>query len=140
MADIAKKVYLLARRDVFRAEPKNVDAVKAKANVEIKTNTEAKEVKGDGLINAIILNDDSELKVEGLFIDIGLVPSTAIIKDLGIETDEKGFIKVDRNMKTNMDGVYAAGDICDASEFKQIITAAAQGSQAVHSIFNKVSK
>ncbi|RLE39315.1 thioredoxin reductase [Candidatus Woesearchaeota archaeon] len=140
MSDIANKVYLLVRSDRFKAEPINIESVKKRQNIEIKTFAEVKEIRGEQLVSSVLLKDNSELKVEAVLIEIGQVPSTAIVKELGIEMDEYGYVKVDKNMATNIARVYAAGDITNETEFKQIITAASQGSRAIHSIFNAKSK
>jgi len=76
------------------------------------------------------------LPVDGVFIEIGGVPTTELIRPLGVEIDDKGFVKVNVEMATNIPGIFAAGDITDAAgEFQQIVIAIAQGARAVLSVF-----
>jgi len=76
------------------------------------------------------------LPVDGVFIEIGGEPITELVKPLGVEVDDKGFVKVNDDMATNLSGIFAAGDITDAAgEFQQIVIAVAQGARAVLSVF-----
>ena len=74
-----------------------------------------------------------------MFVEIGSTPSTAIAKELGVELDEGGYIKVDEGMRTNIKGVYAAGDVTAGSaKFRQIVTAASEGAIAAVSAFQDI--
>jgi len=75
------------------------------------------------------------LKLDGVFIEIGAIPVTTIIKKLGIQTDESSYIHVNENMETNVSGIFAGGDVVK-SKLKQIITAANQGAIAAKSSYN----
>ena len=104
-----------------------------------------KEIVGEKKLEKIILskphNGSSEIIVDGLFIEIGAVPSVALPKSLGVELDERGYVKVDNMMKTNIDGFFAAGDVVGHfGRFKQDITAAAMGTVAATSTYedNKI--
>ena len=139
MADIAEKVYLIHRREEFRAEDFWIDSVKNNPKIEVITGVILEEVKGDTKVNELIFdrpyNDSLSLAVDGVFIEIGFVPNVELFKGLGIEIDEGGFIKVDAEQRTNIAGVWAAGDIStNSNKFKQIITAAAEGAVAAVSI------
>src|SRR3989344_5398672 len=114
-------------------------------NEEVLMETEVKEIVGEKMLEKIILskpyNGSSEIIVDGLFIEIGAVPSVALPKSLGVELDEHGYVKVDNMMKTNIDGFFAAGDVVSHfGRFKQDITAAAMGTGAATSTYedNKI--
>jgi len=139
MADIAKKVYLIYRKDKLRAETFWVRSIEKSKNIEVIYNTNVKEVYGKDRVEKVILDNlyksKDELKLAGLFIEIGFIPSTALVENLGVELDADGHIKVEDNGKTTTAGVWAAGDITTGSnKFKQIITAAAEGAICANSI------
>jgi thioredoxin reductase (NADPH) len=136
LADIASKVYLIYRQGELRAEPAWVEEVKKNPKIEVIYNANPVEVKGENVVKSIALDNGTELEIDGLFIEIGTTPGAAIISGLGVETDEKGYIKVDENMKTNLDKVWAAGDITTAnSKLKQIVVAASEGAVATYNAF-----
>lgn len=140
-AQYAKKIYVIVRSGELRAEPINYDEMKRLGDkVEVLFNTEVNELVGKGKLEKVLLskpyNNSSELMIDGLFIEIGTLPNTTLAKALGVITDERGYIVVDNGMKTNIDGVFAAGDNVNFfGGFKQAITAAAMGSVAATSAF-----
>jgi thioredoxin reductase (NADPH) len=139
MADIAKKVYLIYRKDKLRAETFWIKSVEESKSIEVVYNTNVKEIHGENKIEKVSLDNSykskSDLKLDGLFIEIGFTPSTALVEDLGVEIDEEGYIKVETDGKTTVSGIWAAGDITNGSEkFKQIVTAASEGAIAANSI------
>ncbi len=141
LTEHAKKVYIIYRRDEIRPEPMTKKKIYEKVEegkIEIINNTNVKEIKGNKMMNKVVLDNSykgsKELEIEGLFINIGGVPTTELLKNLDIETSKSGEIKVDKEMSTNVPGIYAAGDVTD-NKFKQVITAAYQGSRAIQSIF-----
>jgi len=80
-----------------------------------------------------------ELALDGIFIEVGGVPGTALVRPLGVELDESGFIRVDLEMGTNVPGLFAAGDITSSgSLLQQIVTACAQGATAAASAYKFV--
>ncbi|QIW23412.1 thioredoxin-disulfide reductase [Sulfolobus sp. S-194] len=142
----ATKVYLVHRRDEFKAQPIYVESVKQKPNVEFILNSAVKEIKGDKIVRKVIVqnlktNEIRELDVNGVFVEIGFDPPTDFARQNGLEVDSHGYIKVDEWMRTNIEGVYAAGD-CTGMwlGFRQIITSAAQGAVAAHSAFNYLTE
>lgn len=140
-AQVAKKVYLIHRKNEFRAEPYWVDRVKAKDNVTFVLNTNVVEVLGDQKVSGIKLDAPFEgsdtLTVDGVFIEIGANPATDLAKSIGCETDAKGYLSVDNAMKTVVPGVFGAGDITNGSNyFAQFTTAAGEGATAANSAFN----
>jgi len=130
----ASKVYLIVRRDELRASQIMQDKIKANPKVEIIWNSEVKEVLGDGkLVNALKLfnsseNNESELKVDGMFLAIGHIPNTKIFQGI-LDLDEEGYLIVKDNTKTKYEGVFVAGDVKDRS-YRQAITAAGMGCMA----------
>ena len=143
LSEHCKKVYIIYRRGELRAEPINKQRVLEKENIEIIYNTNITEIKGDKLVNKVILdnpyNGSNELEVQGVFIEIGEIPQSELAEKLGIELTEKKEIKVDKFMRTSKKLVYAAGDVTDF-EFRQAIVSAAQGSIAAWSAFEDLTK
>ncbi len=145
-AQYAKKIYVLVRGDEIKAEPINYDEMKKLGDkVEILFNTEVSELVGKEKLEKLIIskpyNGSNELSIDGVFVEIGALPNTILAKSLGVVCDERGYILVDGLMKTNIDGVFAAGDTVNFfGGFKQAITAAAMGSVAATSAYqdNKI--
>lgn len=145
MSDIAKKVYLIYRKDKLRAETFWVNSLEKAKNVEIIYSTNVKEIKGKDKLEKILLDNiykgSTEIKLNGLFIEIGFTPNIELIKNLGLEIDNENYIKIEQNGQTTINGVWAAGDITTGSnKFKQIITAASEGAIAINSIQNYLKK
>ena len=139
MADIADKIYIIYRRDKLRAEKFWVDSIEKSDKIEILYSTNIKEIKGTEKVEEIVLdnnfNGSSKLKVDGIFVEIGADPSTNLVKNIGVDLDAEGYIKIENDGKTSVKGIWAAGDITNGSnKFKQIVTAAAEGAIAAESI------
>lgn len=140
LAHIAEKVYLIIRKDKLSADDQfDVDSVLNEPKIEIIKNSQISEIKGSNKVESIniktTLEDgtftEKEMKMDGVFIEIGTIPHSVLFKDLGVETNEYGFIKIDQYCKTNIDKVYAAGDITTGfSDLKQIVVAEAMGAVA----------
>lgn len=125
LAKQCKKVYMLVRRDVLRAEPINYNKLINSKNIELRLKTEIAEIKGKDHVESVLLKSGEELKVDGVFMAVGHVPASGVAKGIGVELDDHGQIKINRNSQTNVPGVFAAGDVCD-SAFKQAITGAGE--------------
>lgn len=140
LSEIAKQVYIVVRRDEFRAEPIWVDELKKAPHVEIILEANVKEIIGKDKVEKVILDKgDREIDVDGVFIEIGETPASALFDDLKLERDDQKYVIVDQTMKTNVDGVWAAGDSTTGSnKFRQIVTGAAEGAIAASSIYAKV--
>ena len=126
------EVYLIHRRDQLRAEKAYEDEARSK-HVQMFFNKVVKSITGEQKVEQIILKDtvteaEAILDVDGVFISIGEVPQNNLAKELNLHLDEKGFIIVDRQQRTNIKGVYAAGDITGG--LRQIVTACAEGAIA----------
>ena len=140
-AQVAKKVYLIHRRSEFRAEPYWVDRVKARDNVVFVLERNLVEVRGDAKVTGITLDKEfdgsKEIKLDGVFIEIGSDPSTDLAEQLGLTLDKKGFISVKPNQEASVPGVFAAGDNTNASNyFAQFTTAAGEGAVAANGAFS----
>lgn len=135
LSKICKKVTMLVRRDEFRASKIMEQRVKKTENIEILFNTETEEIIGDGqLVNAVKIrnnktNEIKELPITGFFVAIGHTPNTDIFKQY-VETDSEGYIKnIAGTTKTNVAGVFVAGDAADKT-YRQAIIAAGSGAMA----------
>jgi len=132
MTKYTDDVTLIHRRDSFRASDIMQKRVKENPKIKIIYNTEIMEILGEMKVEKVKLKntqtgEESEMPIDGIFVAVGHMPNSAVFK--GIETDEKGFIKVQNHTKTNIEGVFVAGDVHDAT-YKQAITAAAFGCMA----------
>ncbi len=136
LSQYANKVYIIYRKTNLRCEPFYLDLIKNKENIEIVTDTTVDKINGDNSVTSVLLSNNNELKLDGVFIEIGTIPMTNLTKKLGINLDENGYIITDENQETNIKGIYAAGDITN-KRLKQIITAISQGAIAADSIFRK---
>lgn len=129
-----KKVYLIHRRDKFRASKIMQSRVmKQKGKIEIIFDTEAVEVLGDKLVTSLKVKNrktgkEKKIKTDGVFYAIGHIPNTSMVKGV-VKLDKMGYITTDKFGKTNVDGLYAAGDVQDPV-FKQAITSAGTGCMA----------
>ncbi len=126
----SKSVYLIHRRDKFRAKKYLQDEVKKNENIKLLLSTTVKEIKGkervEGLVLQDLLKDEiKELKVDGVFVSAGQKPNTEFLNGI-IDTTENGFIIVNEKMETNIPGIFACGDVIKKNLY-QIITAASEG-------------
>lgn len=137
----ATKVTLIHRRDVFKASAIMQEKVKNNPKIEVIWNTEVTEMVGDQKLESIKLTnnktkENSELKVDGVFVAIGHTPITNIFKGK-VELDEKGYIK-NTGTKTSVSGIFVSGDVHDHT-YKQAITAAGFGCMAAMDALNYLS-
>lgn len=141
LADIAKNVYVIYRKDKLRCEPKRSELIEKNENIDVIYSANVKEIKGENMLKSIVLDNGKELELDGLFIEIGSTPSTAIVKELGVGLSEDGCIKVDQRQATNLKGAYAAGDITtNSNNFRQVVTATAEGAIAAWSVYEELKK
>lgn len=132
LARIAKKVTII-HRSQFRADQKSIDKINSLENVDFMLETQILSMHGeDTLTHLIILdkktNETSSFQTDGIFIEIGSIPNSLLIKDL-VDINDKNEIIVDQNQHTSIKGLFAAGDVTN-NPFKQIIIAAAEGAKA----------
>lgn len=132
LSKLASKVILIHRRDSFRAQKVLQDRVKASENIELCMKHTVKAIEGENEhVTRLILDDDSTLASDGIFIFTGIVPNSEAFKNT-VETDGKGFIITNGKMETNVPGILASGDVTNTS-FRQVVTAAGDGAIAAHS-------
>jgi thioredoxin reductase (NADPH) len=139
LSNIAKKVYLIHRRDEFRAAPATIEKVKQKENIEIIYNTQIiKASETPFLQKAVIKSNEEikELKVDGVFVFVGMNVNSSLVKNL-CELNEYGEVKVDLNMKTTMPGLYAIGDVRENS-VKQVVASSGDGAVAALNVVKYV--
>ncbi len=135
LSKICKKVYLIHRRDKLRATKIYHDPLMNTENVEFIWNSRAKEFLYDDVIKGISVsdvntNEEKHIECDGVFISIGRVPETKLFEGQ-IKTDDHGYIIADETCLTNIDGVFAAGDV-RTKALRQIVTAASDGAVAAH--------
>lgn len=132
-----EKVYLIHRRDTLRAADVLQKEVLSLPNVEILWDTVAERIEGEDQVQALTIRnvktgEKSELPVDGVFVAVGIIPSSDLLKDLA-EHDEKGYVIAGEDCATSVPGVFAAGDV-RKKKLRQVVTAVADGANAVTSI------
>jgi thioredoxin reductase (NADPH) len=135
LSSIASKVYLIHRRDKFRASPATIKRVLENNKIEILYNSKVKKVYGEQFVDGIIIDKEGneiDLKIPGVFVFVGNTKNTDVLKSENgfiCEMEEDGSVWVDLNMRTSLSGLFAVGDIRkDAA--KQVVCAAADGAVA----------
>lgn len=137
LSDIAAKVYLVHRREGFRANQTSLDKMLKNERIELKLNKIVKRVEGDAnMMKNLVLYDlisqqEENLEVEGVFVSIGMIPASEFLKDF-IELRD-GYIITDNNMMTSVPGIFAAGDIC-SKKLRQVSTAVGDGAAAAAAV------
>ena len=130
LSNIVNKVYLIHRREEFRGEDTLIKAVKEKNNIELILNNEVKKLKiEEDTLKGVILKDDRELLVKGIFIYVGFIPNTDFLVNTDVKL-ENGYIVINAEHETNIKGIYASGDVTK-KEIYQLINAASEGAEAV---------
>lgn len=137
LASIARKVYILYRRERIRAEPINAARVERNPKIEVVSNVNVVEVVGDDFVTGVKLDSGELFPLDGLFIEIGADPQADLAEALGVALNARREIKSDRQSRTNVPGVFAAGDVADAA-YKQAITGVAEGVIAAFSAYTYV--
>ncbi len=140
--DIGCKVVIVARTPKLRVEKVLLDEL-AKRNIKIYYNCSIRRVVGREMVEGVVIynrasKEEKQIDADGIFIAIGTRPATDIVAELGVERDAFGYIKVDREQRTNVEGVFAAGDCCD-NPLKQVVTACGDGAVAAYSAYKYLS-
>ena len=134
LAKYAKQVYVIYRKSCFtKAEPILVEQVKKENKIKPLFNSIITKLIGKEKLGEIEINNEKKLKIDGLFVEIGSVPNVELAKNLKLKIKED-YIVVDKEQRTNVSGILAAGDVTNNS-FKQIITACAEGAIAAKTIY-----
>lgn len=143
LSNYASKVYIIYRGEKIRSEPINAKKVKENTKIEIITNTNVAEMNGDGVLRGVLLDREykgnKNLKLDAIFVAIGGIPQSDLARALGVETNNKGEIRIDRHSRTNVPGIFAAGDVTD-TEFKQAITGVAEGVIAAYQAYHYINE
>lgn len=134
LTKFASKVTVIHRRDEFRASKIMLKRAQDNPKINFVTNAEILEILGQNKVEGVKIKYNQNSKIEeisaqGFFVAIGHKPAAEIFKQAGIETDEKGYIKVSGNTRTNIEGVFVAGDVQDF-RYRQAISAAGLGCMA----------
>lgn len=137
LAKLCKKVYLVHRRDGFRAAKYIQDRVLSTENIEFLPFFEAEEIKGDQRVESLQIKnnqtgDKRVLAVSGVFVAVGMVPQTDLVKSL-VETDKAGYVKASEEGITSLPGIFVAGD-ARTKALRQVATAVSDGANAAVSI------
>ncbi len=135
LSRLVKKLYLIHRRDTLRATRIYHEPLMALENMEFVPNSVVSEILGDNKLTGVRLRDvetqkERDIESDALFVSIGRVPVTDAVSDQ-LELDEYGYIAADETTRTNIEGVYAVGDV-RAKALRQVVTAIADGAVAVH--------
>ena len=132
-----EKVWLIHRRDELRGAKVLQQRVEQTENIEILWNSQLTSIQGNGMVEAVTVHDHIEdtmhkLPVQGVFIAVGIIPNSGLLKDVAA-LDEQGYIVAGEDTRTSADGIFAAGDV-RTKQLRQVITAAADGANAVTSV------
>ncbi len=127
LANLCRRVYLIHRREEFRAQQAAVNAVRSRENIQLVLGEQVERISGDRLVSAVTLKSGRELPVSGVFIAVGLAPNTALFE--GQLDLDNGYIRAGEDCHTSLPGVFAAGDV-RTKPLRQLITAAADGAVA----------
>lgn len=136
LARFCKKVYLINRSEKFRATKALTDAAMREGKIEILTDTAVEKIIGDTTVSRLELKNTrtgikTDIDCSGLFVAVGRTPQTDILPEVILKTDD-GFVITDEHMRTNVPGIFAAGDVRN-TPLRQIVTAAADGAVAASS-------
>ncbi|PJE51480.1 MAG: hypothetical protein COV29_00665 [Candidatus Yanofskybacteria bacterium CG10_big_fil_rev_8_21_14_0_10_36_16] len=141
LADVAKKAYVINKNPEFKGDKLLIDKLASK-NVEVISSASTTEIIGDKLVTGVKYTDkdgnEQHLETNGIFVHIGMVPNSNIVPE-NVEKSKFGNIVVDKNCATNVEGLYAAGDVTDVP-FNQIVIAAGMGTTALLSAVNYLNK
>ena len=137
LAKFAKEVIVLTRNANIRADEILQEKMKDLKNVTIKSNDSITKINGKDKVESVIINNEEELEVDGVFIYIGYEPATKFMEELGLCND-RGYIEVNNKYETKVEGVYAVGDI-DTKNLYQIVTAVSEGATAAVNAYNKIN-
>lgn len=141
LSKFTSKVYLIHRRDKFRASKDLQHKIASIPNIEVLLNAEITKIKGNNKVEAVTVlqnDNESEIAVDGVFVAVGSVPNSTIIKDL-VKIDSNGYVVADESGVTSAEGIFVAGDV-RTKQFRQVVTAASDGANCVFSAENYLEK
>jgi thioredoxin-disulfide reductase len=143
LAKVCEKVYLVHRRNEFRGEEVLLEQIKAEPKIELVLSSVSKEVIGDGKfvtalrVTNLDTKEDRDITVDGIFVEIGFIVNTTLIRDF-VDMDRMNQIITNKRMETSTPGVFAAGDITD-SPYKQAVISAGEGASAALTAYSYIN-
>lgn len=141
LGELAEKVYMIVRGTELKGEISWIKAIQNNPKIEILFGTQIREIKGQQKVEILSLDKGKDLEVSGLFVEVGSDPDNVLGAQLDLETDQYGYLVVGKDQATNVSGLYAAGDLTsNSNNFRQIVTAVAEGAIATESIFKFLKK
>lgn len=143
LSAICKKVYLIHRREEFRASKEVIEKVKNSENIYILTNCIIEKLNGLDMLESIDIvntknNENKNIKLDGIFVAIGMEPETISVRDI-VKCDEAGYIVAGEDCRSSLKGVYAVGDV-RTKKVRQLVTAVSDGACAIHSVEEDVNE
>ncbi len=140
LADIAQKVYIIYRKNQFtKAEPVWVELVDKNNRIEKVFNSNVIEFMGNERLSGVKLDTNKEISLDGVFIEIGSAPQKEFLEGIGLKLDDGGYVLVDSKMRTNVPGIFSAGDL-NSENFKQAVVATAEGAIAANTAFEEIKR
>jgi thioredoxin reductase (NADPH) len=144
LVDLAKEITIAHRKETFRGVDENVEKMKKSDKIEILMNTELEKIEGDETVKKVTLWNNREDKtydkdMDAIILSVGMVPNSEIFDKLGIKADKRGYVITDTSQRTNIEGIFAVGDIVEGA-FKLIIVGAAHGAIAAHHAYAYINK
>ena len=137
LSKFAKKVYIIYRKDKFRAEPTWVEEVEENEKIEPIFNSVISKLLGEEKLTGVKINSEKDLKLDGVFVEIGSDPCNKLAEILEVGMTGKCYLKVDKKQQTSIAGIYAAGDVTD-NPLKQVVTACGEGAIAADSVYREL--
>lgn len=143
LTGFASKVYIIHRRDKFRADQVAVDRATRNEKIEFVMDSVVDSIQGDDFVNKVVVKNVKtgelrDIPVEGCFMFLGMDPNSELVTDL-VDCEKGGWVKVDAHMATSVPGIFAAGDVRD-TPLRQVITAAADGAVAAMSAYTYITE
>lgn len=143
LAAFAKKVYVIYRGEDLRAEPVWKEKIAGNPKIEVIFKTNVVKILGEKKVTGVELDkpycNSTILPLDGVFIEIGHIPSSALVKPIGVKLTEEGYVAINPAMETNIEGIFAAGDLVAMEGrpiIRQLITSAADGARAATSVYD----
>ena len=134
LSRLTDKITLIHRKSMFRAQKALAERTLANPNIEVRFNTKLLEIMGETKVTSVKLEGPEKIyseSTDGVFIFTGSVPQTVLIKELGTELDEAGYVITNQSMASSIPGLFAAGDV-RSTPFRQVVVAAGEGAIAAH--------
>lgn len=142
LGEFASKINIFYPEGKLIMEPALQEKIKENEKMEFYACQGVASIEGDGKVSGIVCRlkgEEKKIPVSGVFIEIGSTPGVEIAKQIGVEVDEEGYIMIKNDQSTNIEGVYAAGDVTTGSnKLRQVLTSTAEGAIAASSVYNKL--